>query len=107
MFSSRYNYKHPVEAVQRPLCEQVVGRALRRKSYALNEETQMFAEYQPLPLFASATQLPFLGLKFPFPADCASPKISRTHSLLGIRKLVSEWRLDQLRSSTGAGPPLP
>ena len=26
------------------LCEQVVGRALRRKSYALNEETQMFAE---------------------------------------------------------------
>jgi type III restriction enzyme len=26
------------------LCEQVVGRALRRKSYALNEETQMFSE---------------------------------------------------------------
>jgi type III restriction enzyme len=26
------------------LCEQVVGRALRRKSYALNDETQMFAE---------------------------------------------------------------
>src|SRR3569623_1767715 len=26
------------------LCEQVVGRALRRKSYALNESTQMFAE---------------------------------------------------------------
>ena len=26
------------------LCEQVVGRALRRKSYALNEETQTFAE---------------------------------------------------------------
>jgi type III restriction enzyme len=26
------------------LCEQVVGRALRRKHYALNEETQMFAE---------------------------------------------------------------
>ena len=26
------------------LCEQVVGRALRRKSYALNEETRMFAE---------------------------------------------------------------
>jgi type III restriction enzyme len=26
------------------LCEQVVGRALRRKSYALNEDTQMFAE---------------------------------------------------------------
>ena len=26
------------------LCEQVVGRALRRKSYALDEETQMFAE---------------------------------------------------------------
>ncbi|WP_310596207.1 BPTD_3080 family restriction endonuclease [Sphingomonas sp.] len=26
------------------LCEQVVGRALRRKNYALNEETQMFAE---------------------------------------------------------------
>lgn len=26
------------------LCEQVVGRALRRKSYALNEVTQMFAE---------------------------------------------------------------
>lgn len=26
------------------LCEQVVGRALRRKSYALNEETQLFAE---------------------------------------------------------------
>lgn len=26
------------------LCEQVIGRALRRKSYALNEETQMFAE---------------------------------------------------------------
>ncbi|WP_139559626.1 BPTD_3080 family restriction endonuclease [Methylotetracoccus oryzae] len=26
------------------LCEQVVGRALRRKSYALNEESQMFAE---------------------------------------------------------------
>ena len=26
------------------LCEQVVGRALRRKSYALNEETGMFAE---------------------------------------------------------------
>lgn len=26
------------------LCEQVVGRALRRKYYALNEETQMFAE---------------------------------------------------------------
>ena len=26
------------------LCEQVVGRALRRKSYALNEETKMFAE---------------------------------------------------------------
>lgn len=26
------------------LCEQVVGRALRRKSYALNEENQMFAE---------------------------------------------------------------
>ena len=26
------------------LCEQVVGRALRRKSYALNEEIQMFAE---------------------------------------------------------------
>jgi type III restriction enzyme len=26
------------------LCEQVVGRALRRKSYALNEETQMFTE---------------------------------------------------------------
>jgi type III restriction enzyme len=26
------------------LCEQVVGRALRRESYALNEETQMFAE---------------------------------------------------------------
>lgn len=26
------------------LCEQVVGRALRRKRYALNEETQMFAE---------------------------------------------------------------
>ena len=26
------------------LCEQVVGRALRRKSYALNEYTQMFAE---------------------------------------------------------------
>ncbi len=26
------------------LCEQVVGRALRRKSYALNEDTQMFTE---------------------------------------------------------------
>lgn len=26
------------------LCEQVIGRALRRKSYALNEDTQMFAE---------------------------------------------------------------
>jgi len=26
------------------LCEQVVGRALRRKSYALNEDTQLFAE---------------------------------------------------------------
>ncbi len=26
------------------LCEQVVGRALRRKSYALNEDTRMFAE---------------------------------------------------------------
>jgi type III restriction enzyme len=26
------------------LCEQVVGRALRRKSYALDEKTQMFAE---------------------------------------------------------------
>ena len=26
------------------LCEQVVGRALRRKSYALNEETRMFTE---------------------------------------------------------------
>jgi type III restriction enzyme len=26
------------------LCEQVVGRALRRTSYALNEDTQMFAE---------------------------------------------------------------
>lgn len=26
------------------LCEQVVGRALRRKSYALNENTQMFSE---------------------------------------------------------------
>lgn len=26
------------------LCEQVVGRALRRKSYALDDETQMFAE---------------------------------------------------------------
>lgn len=26
------------------LCEQVIGRALRRKSYALDEETQMFAE---------------------------------------------------------------
>jgi len=26
------------------LCEQVVGRALRRRSYALNQETQMFAE---------------------------------------------------------------
>jgi len=26
------------------LCEQVVGRALRRKSYALNEESQLFAE---------------------------------------------------------------
>lgn len=26
------------------LCEQVVGRALRRKSYALNEDTQMFSE---------------------------------------------------------------
>ncbi|TPK49600.1 hydrolase [Mesorhizobium sp. B2-5-4] len=26
------------------LCEQVVGRALRRKSYALDEDTQMFAE---------------------------------------------------------------
>ena len=33
-----------VRSASQLLCEQVVGRALRRKSYALNEETQTFAE---------------------------------------------------------------
>ena len=50
------------------LCEQVVGRALRRKSYALNEDTQKFAEET-----AKVFGVPFELIPFKVTASGPSP----------------------------------
>lgn len=44
------------------LCEQVVGRALRRKHYTLNEDTQMFAEETAKVFGVPFELIPFKGL---------------------------------------------
>ncbi|BCH32933.1 hypothetical protein MesoLjLc_48630 [Mesorhizobium sp. L-8-10] len=54
------------------LCEQVVGRALRRKSYALNEDTQMLAEET-----AKVFGVPFELI--PFKVAPAGPQLPQPH----------------------------
>jgi type III restriction enzyme len=66
------------------LCEQVVGRGLRRRSYAVDEDTGRFA-----PEYAEIYGVPFAFI----PGDHQPPKGKDPRPAVEVRALAERWRL--------------
>ena len=66
------------------LCEQVVGRALRRRSYAVNPETECFE-----PEYAEVYGVPFAFI----PSDRQIPKPREPRPAVEVRALPGRWQL--------------
>src|SRR4051794_28700268 len=65
------------------LCEQVVGRGLRRRSYVTNEERRLEPEY------AEGYGVPFAFI----PSDKPVPKPKATRPPVEVRALAERWEL--------------
>jgi type III restriction enzyme len=66
------------------LCEQVVGRGLRRRSYAVNPDTGCFE-----PEYAEVYGVPFAFI----PGDRQTPKPREPRSAIEVRALPDRWNL--------------